>query len=248
MVLFLTSSPCWDDVPEGCDLPCIFDERNRFVDNLREFVAPNARCAVVASDPETYDRLQEMADTFAACFAWHGMPFRDVTLLDNRTVDQAERIIREADVLLFAGGHVPTQNAFFHRIHLRELLEGFNGVIMGVSAGTMNCAEVVYAQPELSGESIDPDYQRYLPGLGLTNLNILPHYQQERDTILDGQRLYEDITYADSYGHVFLVLVDGSYVLSVDGQENLFGEAYVISDGQIEQICEESGSLPLDEK
>ena len=106
MILFLTSSPCWDDVPEGCDLPCIFDERNGFVDNLRAHVAPGARCAVVASNPTTYDRLEESADTLAKCFAWHGMPFSDVTLLDNRTADEAERIIREADVLLFAGGAV----------------------------------------------------------------------------------------------------------------------------------------------
>lgn len=247
MVLFLTSSPCWDDVPEGCELPCVFDERNSFVDNLRQCIAPGARCAVVASDPETYDRLEEFADTFAKCFAWHGMPFSDVTLLDNRTADEAERIIREADVLLLAGGHVPTQNAFFHRIRLKELLEGFDGVIMGISAGTMNCADTVYAQPEMPGESIDPDYQRYLPGLGLTDLNILPHYQKEKDTLLDGQRLYEDITYADSYDHVFLVLVDGSYVLSVDGQETLFGEAYLISEGQIEQISDEGDSFPLEE-
>ena len=52
MTLFLTSSPCWDDVPEGCDLPCIFNERNGFVDALRESVAPVGRCFSVSfSDP-----------------------------------------------------------------------------------------------------------------------------------------------------------------------------------------------------
>ena len=178
MTLFLTSSPCWDDVPESCDLPCVFDERNGFVAALRGAVAPGARCAFVASDPSTYDRLEEFADTFTRCFAWHGMPFSHVTLLDNRTADQAERIIRDADVLILAGGHVPTQNAFFQRIRLRELVAGFDGAIMGISAGTMNCAETVYAQPEMPGESIDPDYERFLPGLGLTELNILPHYQR----------------------------------------------------------------------
>lgn len=245
MTLFLTSSPCWDDVPEGCDLPCVFDERNGFVAALRGAVAPGARCAFVASDPSTYDRLEEFADTFKRCFAWHGMPFSHVTLLDNRTADQAERIIREADVLILAGGHVPTQNAFFQRIRLRELVAGFDGAIMGISAGTMNCAETVYAQPEMPGESVDPDYERFLPGLGLTDLNILPHYQKERDTILDGRRLYEDITYADSAGRSFLVLVDGSYVLSVDGHETLHGEAYRIRDGRIEQICSEGESIDL---
>ena len=36
MHLFLTSSPCNDDVPSGVALPCIFFERNGFVDRLRE--------------------------------------------------------------------------------------------------------------------------------------------------------------------------------------------------------------------
>ena len=245
MTLFLTSSPCWDDVPEGCDLPCVFDERNGFVDALRSAVAPGARCAFVASDPSTFDRLEEFADTFSKCFAWHGMPFSEVTLLDDRTADQAEGIIREADVLILAGGHVPTQNAFFQRIRLRELAAGFEGTIMGISAGTMNCADTVYAQPELPGESVDPDYERFLPGLGLTGLNILPHYQKERDTMLDGRRLYEDITYEDSMGHAFLVLVDGSYVLSVDGHETLHGEAYLIHNGLLEPLCAEGESIEL---
>lgn len=243
MTLFLTSSPCWDDVPEGCDLPCIFDERNGFVDALREAVAPGSRCLFIASDPSTYDRLEEFADTFAKCFAWHGMPFSDIALLDDRTADQAEDLIHGADVLILAGGHVPTQNAFFQRIGLKELVAGFGGTIMGISAGTMNCADTVYAQPEMPGESVDPDYERFLPGLGLTNLNILPHYQKEKDTLLDGRRLYEDITFEDSVGQHFLVLVDGSYVLSVDGHETLYGEAYLIQDGTIEQICLEGESI-----
>ena len=245
MTLFLTSSPCWDDVPEGCDLPCVFDERNGFVAALREAVAPGARCAFVASDPDTYDRLEEFADTFSKCFTWHGMPFSEVTLLDNRTADRAAEIVAGADVLILAGGHVPTQNAFFQRIDLRELVAGFDGTIMGISAGTMNCAETVYAQPELPGESVDPAYERFLPGLGLTNLNILPHYQKERNTILDGRRLYEDITFADSAGHAFLVLVDGSYALSENGRESLNGEAYVIRNGEMWQVCAEGESVAI---
>lgn len=30
----------------------------------------------------------------------------------------------------------------------------------------MNCADTVYAQPEEPGEAVDPDYQRFIPGLG----------------------------------------------------------------------------------
>ena len=245
MTLFLTSSPCWDDVPEGCDLPCIFDERNGFVDALKAAVAPGGRCVIVASAPWEFDRLEEMAETFSGCFAWHGMAFREVDILDDRTAERAAELISGADVLILAGGHVPTQNAFFQRIGLRELVAGFDGTIMGISAGTMNCADTVYAQPELPGESFDPAYERYLPGLGLTGLNILPHYQEQRDAMLDDRRLYEDITFADSDGNTFLVLVDGSYVLSENGWETLHGEAYVIRNGEMWQVCAEGESVAI---
>ena len=103
----------------------------------------------------------------------------------------------------------------------------------------MNAADVVYAQPEHEGEAVDPDFQRFLKGIGLTKMQILPHYQMVRDWYLDGQRLYEDITYNDSYGHEFLVLEDGSYLMSRDGKEEVYGNAYVISDGQICKIKED---------
>ena len=89
----------------------------------------------------------------------------------------------------------------------------------------------------MSGES-SPDFPRFLYGLGLTEVNILPHYQQVKDYELDGKRLFEDITYADSMGECFFALVDGSYIMEAEGQTVLFGEAYCIEDGKIEQISE----------
>ena len=101
----------------------------------------------------------------------------------------------------------------------------------------------VYAQPELEGESIDKEYERFLSGLGITNLMILPHYQDIKDDILDGQRLFEDITYSDSYGREFYALEDGSYFLIENKSITLFGAAHLIKDGNIKQICEKDKSV-----
>lgn len=80
------------------------------------------------------------------------------------------------DVILLGGGHVPTQNAFMERIGLKERLRKYEGLIIGWSAGSMNCAEIVYAAPKSEGEAIDPNYQRRISGLGLTKVNILLHF------------------------------------------------------------------------
>ncbi|MGH2162180.1 Type 1 glutamine amidotransferase-like domain-containing protein, partial [Enterococcus faecalis] len=85
-------------------------------------------------------------------------------------------------------------------------------------------------QPEEEGESA-PDFQRFAPGLALTDINILPHYQKVKNYILDGLRLYEDITFADSMGHTFFALPDGSYIYQDEAGQLLCGRAYRVRDG-----------------
>lgn len=109
----------------------------------------------------------------------------------------------------------------------------------------MNSADVVYAQPEEEGEAVDPAYQRFLTGLGLTKTMLLPHYQELRDEVLDGLRLFADITYPDSMGRCFYAIPDGSYLFIEDGREELRGEAYRIKDGSIVQVSSEGEVLAL---
>ena len=237
MYLFMTSSPCDDNVPEGVHLPCILDETNNFVKNLRACWKPDSRLVVVCSDPHNHPLNDEMCDTFTKAFRYHGLTVSSSILLDSRTECHASRIIALSDVVLLGGGHVPTQNAFFARIALRKLLREYTGVIIGISAGSMNCTDVVYAQPELSGESIDPTFNRFIPGLNLSRVQILPHYQMVKNNLLDGKRLFEDITFGDSHGREFIALIDGSYVMRRDDSYTLFGEGYRIRDGVMTRIC-----------
>lgn len=245
MTLFLTSSPCDDNVPEGCELPCIYFERNEFVTNLRKYVAPGERFLVIAAWPDEHDRNDDIARSFAGCFSWHGMGFSAVNVLDSRSAECAAELVAQSDVILLAGGHVPTENAFFKQIGLRALLADYPGVIMGVSAGSMNAADTVYVQPEEAGEAVDPHFVRWTQGLGLTDKNILPHYNMVRDNILDGLRLFEDVTYPDSAGHPLYVLPDGSYILETEEGSTLYGEAYLLHNGVMELICREGESITL---
>ena len=238
MTLYLTSSPCDDAVPAGCGLPCIFFGQNGFVENLRRHVVPGGRFLAIAAWKDDHARNDEMALTFAGCFAYHGMGFMRVDVLDSRNAAEAAALVKAADVVLLAGGHVPTQNAFFREIGLVELLAGHPGVIMGVSAGSMNAAGTVYAQPEEAGEATDPAYRRFIPGLGLTEVNILPHYYMVRDNVIDGLRLFEVVTFPDSCGHAFHVLPDGSYILQEGENVTLYGEGWVIRDGMMHKVCE----------
>ena len=86
-----------------------------------------------------------------------------------------------------------------------------------------------------------------LPGLGLTKVNLLPHYQQVRDDVLDGLRLFKDITYPDSMGRTFCAIPDGSYLFIEGGRTELRGEAYRIRDGRINQISQNGQRVLLNQ-
>ena len=240
MIVYLTSSPC----VIHADRPLLTPE-NDFLRQLQDDLPTHPKCLYIASSPDEFERNAHYSRDMVDAFAEAGMTFRELRILQRNTMDRAEQWIGWSDLIILAGGHVPTQNAFFREMKLSELLRGYKGVIMGISAGTMNCAAMVYAQPEMPGESVDPDYKRFIPGLGLTYLNILPHYQQVKDDILDGKRLYEDITFADSFGHSFLVLTDGSYVKVNNSSSVLHGEAYLLEEGNMWQICSNDQKLIL---
>lgn len=237
MILFLTSSPCGTPGPEGASLPFVLDARNALVENLRSCYVKGLRGLMISAYPDGHAWNDRDARNFAACFAHHGMQLVSMTAVDDRHMDTLPALIRDAGLVILGGGHVPTQNAFFQRIGLKAALKDFDGVVLGISAGTMNCAEVVYAQPEEDGEATNPGYQRFLPGLGLTRLNVLPHAQQVRDRRIDGLRLYEDVTFPDSFGRVFYALPDGSYIMQNHAGARVFGEAYAVQDGRMTRIC-----------
>ncbi|MBQ8857922.1 MAG: Type 1 glutamine amidotransferase-like domain-containing protein [Lachnospiraceae bacterium] len=236
MIVFLTSSPTGslDDSHKVDGL----DEMNHFVDNLKKYWKECAKCLIITSSPDEYEANDEMTAFFADTMEKSGLLWSEFLLWDGRDEVMSKEELHTFDVIILGGGHVPTQNQFFHEIGLREKLQGFDGIVIGISAGTMNSADVVYAQPEMPGESVDPDYVKYFEGLGLTQIQILPHYQMVKDYELDGRRLYEDITFGDSYGNNFLVLPDGSYLLSVNGEETIWGEAWRLSDGVMYKVCE----------
>ena len=241
MTVFLTSSPFVD----GADR-AVLSNANGLVDRIREALPPFCRALFVCSDPERHDLTCQFGTDMVSAFGDEGMYFSRYAVLDGTNADEAEELVAQSDFIVLAGGHVPTQNAFFRDIHLREILEGYEGVVMGISAGSMNCADEVYVQPEEEGES-DPDFQRFTAGLGLTGVNVLPHYQKVKDGILDGLRLFEDITYADSWGHTFFAIPDGSYFCQDDEQLLLFGESYLIRDGALEPLTEDGEVLDMAE-
>ena len=239
MVVFITASPFIDGAERA-----LLNPENQFLDRMYAVLPPNPRVLFVPSNPDDHTGTCRFgADVFCA-FAEVGITFSKYTVLDGTNAASAKKLVHSSDLIIFAGGHVPTQNAFLNAIHMRELLRDYHGVALGISAGSMNMADTVYVQPEEPGES-SPDFVRFAPGMALTKYQILPHYQKVRDNTLDGRRLYEDITFADSMGHSFIVLPDGSYIYQDHEETTLLGKAYRLKNGILEQLTPDNGILDL---
>lgn len=238
MIVFLTSSPGGSYKVDGERIPCAFNPANGFVENLKKNWKEDSRILIISSDPEAIGMNEGMKHILEQSFLMTDFSIGSIEICDSRNCDALVPQICEYDVVILAGGHVPTQNAFFHKIHLKEAISDFEGILIGISAGTMNCAETVYAVPELEGEAEDPEYQRFISGLGITELMIMPHYQEMKDTVLDGMRVMEEIVYPDSLGREILCLPDGSYVLMDGESTTLFGEAYLVKDGILKTVLQ----------
>ena len=239
MKLFITSSPFVD----GADR-AIMEPQNGLVRRLKQTLPPYCRCLYICSSPDRRDLNCTFGADVFQIFAQEGMAFSHYAVLDGDNFYEAPKLVMESDLIVLAGGHVPTQNAFFHKIKLPELLREYDGVVLGISAGSMNMAQIVYAQPEEPGES-SPEYQKFIPGLGLTNLQILPHYQKAKHYTVDGLHLYHEITLPDSMGNCFYALPDGSYIYQDENRQILCGEGYRISNGSIHQLIKHGEKLDL---
>lgn len=238
MNCFLASNPfiVWTDN---------LNPANGFVFELQRCLPKDARGLYICSDPSDGAGVDEYAAIVRRAFEKSGMLFSSFETLDGRNRDAASSLVSGASFIFLTGGHVPTQNRFFQDIKLAELMASFDGIVVGLSAGSMNCASVVYAQPEEKGEAVDPEYKRFIPGLGLTDTMLLPHYESYKDFYLDGLRVYEDITYPDSMGRTFYAIPDGSYLIVDGDHEEIRGEAYRIRNGVLKKVSDLGGKLVL---
>ena len=231
MVAILTSSLGGSYKVNGKRIPTCLQNENGLLDQIKKYWKPMSKVLIISAGPNHFIRNDNILFCQREAFVMSGLDAKFFDICDARNEEMAQNI-SEYDVIILAGGHVPTQNKFFKKIRLKQNLENFQGMLIAWSAGSMNCAAVVYAQPELEGEAVSKEYKRFMEGLGITNKMIIPHYQDVKNDIVDGLRVMEDITYPDSMGKEFLALNDGSFLVSVDGEESVYGEAFIIKDGK----------------
>lgn len=230
---FLTSQMDTFKVINGEKIAKIMDNRNNLIEQLKSSINKYENFVFVANNPNSHDITKIYADLMFQSFELSGMKFENYVVLDNLNKERTKELIENADVVFLAGGHVPTQNDFLHEIKLKELLKDFKGVVIGQSAGSMNMSNKVYNYPSDNDELNDP---KYMDGLGLIDINIVPHFDLVNGNPTDGTFDVMKIFKEDSYHTPLYCIMDGSHVSVDNGNVVFHGEAYLMKDGNITPI------------
>lgn len=235
MILYLTSSFIPFEEPASGEKQLLEDNYGFFEDLKNEW-PKSVSLLYIPCDPSNTSENEGQKDSLIQILKENDLAVSNVHILKDTDKDKVPELINKADVIYLAGGHAPTQLSFMKRMKLKEALMSYKGIVIGLSAGSMNAAYNVYLIPELPGEAIDSGFVRFSDGLDLTNIEIIPHAEMIKKTSVDGQNLIEDIILPDSYGSRFYLITDGSY-FKVKNNKTIFrGEGEIIENGNISPL------------
>lgn len=239
--LFLTSSlGTYRKIAKGNEIikeiiKC--NNSNNFIDRLKAVTPKIESFVFISSNPDDSKKTDDYCNTTVKSLNLDGFGIEKIQIIDHRFNGDIEAIINSADVVYLAGGNVPIQNRYFEEINLKHILNKYNGVVIGQSAGSMNCSKIVYTQPEEDYEFEDKNYQRVLSGLGLVDFTIMPHMNFANIIDEKGHPCIRDMCLEDSYAIPHYGICDYGFI-EVQGDNAIaYGKTFLIKNGECIEIC-----------
>lgn len=130
MKAILTSSLGGQVKMDGKRLPSKLPETNGLLKSIKAVWKNDSKVMIISGLPKYYDKNDSVLFCLKGAFSLSNLSASEVLMCDERNKEIIER------------------------------LQDWDGLLIAWSAGSMNCAEMVYAGPELPGEAINPNYQR----------------------------------------------------------------------------------------
>ena len=230
--IFLTSGPVFSVKNGSGERKAAKINNKLLLENLKKEIRKCENLLFVCSSPDDYKKNDAVANLISKSLSLSGLKFRMYDLIDSRNWLFSKGLINNADLIILLGGDPIEQIEFFNNIELKDKLKKYNNCLMGISAGTINMADYVYCSKDGKIES-----SLYYRGLGITNINIEPHFNIE-----DTQRI-NNVLLPDSNERPFVALPDESFIMLKNNTIKLYGEAYYFNEGQYKKIDEDLENL-----
>lgn len=231
--IFLTSNLGLSEKQvDGTRISIPINNKNNIVDRIKENLDNEDTILFFVSNPDDYLKNDMYANVTFEGFNKSGFNFKNLVIIDNRYKGSLKEDIEKADLIFLGGGNTLTQMEFFEKIGLRELLKDYDKVIIGQSAGSLNLAKTVVCSPEYL---IEVNGRYIWNGLGLTDINIEPHFVtsklvNEEDIILREELLKLSLIYP------IYAIVDGTDIFDDGITQTMYGEGYLIENRKIEKL------------
>lgn len=243
--IFLTSAIGGYSKTESGKIASNLNNSNYFVDRLKKYCKKIKNIVFVASNPDGYERTDEWFNIFTKAFNIDGFDIENVAILDHRFNGNVEEVVLNSDVVFLTGGHTPTQNKYLFEIGLDKILQNYNGVVIGQSAGSMNLAKVVYAPPETI-EDLNESYKRTFKGLNLTVIKIMPHMALAFSDNVDGNgKNTYDFCIEDSCNFEIYGIYDGGFIEISNNKQISYGKTLLFKNGICKELCGDGEKIEI---
>ena len=216
---------------------------NGIVDQLKESLKDTNKVVFISSDISSMpESVSPYAKIFFDSMKMVNIMFNEYLIIEGTNYKKASEYIEGADLVFLCGGDKYNQHKFFLKMSLKQILCNYSGVVIGQSAGALNMAVNVFNSPEEKEESEPIFYE----GLGLTDINIEPHFKLDDASFNDKERYQRDAIIKESYNRVIYGQCDGSHIfINEKNMATIYGRTYLISNGKIEKICDNHKSLSI---
>jgi dipeptidase E len=170
-----------------------------------------------ANFDQTYKR-QELVYNYLRCLGAYNVTFVDYSI----PYEELKEKIGQTDLIYLTGGSASILVERFRRTGMDDLLAGFDGVVVGRSAGALalckKCVVTVRSSKKV----------KLVDGLGLIDLTLKTHYTPKKDSSL--KTLSKD-------GRIFAV-PRGSALVYDKGRISCINRVYLFENGERQKISD----------
>ena len=114
---------------------------------------------------------------------------RKIILSEDMSREEQRCNIKDADLIYLMGGYPFSQKTFLEENGLREYLQEYSGVVLGISAGAMNMSKYIIMVTD--GATVDETREE--EGLGLVDFSVFPHCAFSGDTFAESFYIGSDL-------------------------------------------------------
>lgn len=208
---------------------------------LKKDIKNNDTIVFIATTFDDYEKNDLYYNNLIKHFKNIDITFNKAYLIDNRVAkDLAKDYILKSNIIFLMGGDAKKQIDSVKEYDLFEILKSKEGIILGVSAGSMNQSSRVVYKKDYNNYVIE-DYE----GLGYIDINIYPHLDFNNIDYL--KEVFEVSNYTKT-----VALPNDSFIRIENNNIDFVGEYYTIQNSKITMPGHEyikinhTGTVPLE--